>query len=251
MSAAYFSRTAQFNDRSDWPEMSSCASLYSDENTAFSGGIHKRRLTAFVGSACLLVLSLGLFACEESFEGPPEIVPARLTVSLDSLVVLNDGDSIDLQPPIQGGWVLFVGAVVRNVSQRGGSLLGELKRAKAPDGSPLAVPGGVLYSDERTAPLAPLPSGFAPPRSDGAAPWYLTMPNPNDTSNIATCPNPLDLDIVDGAFYLQVTYRDKLGRTASSYRKVIPRCTQADPQAAATCRCECSANYQPEKCAVR
>jgi hypothetical protein len=147
--------------------------------------------------------------------------------------------------------VLFVGAVVRNFSQRGGSLLGELRRGKAPDGSMLSQPGGVLYSDERTAPLAPLPSELAVPSPVGAGTWFITSPNPNDTANIATCPNPLDLDIVDGTFYLQVTYRDKLGRSATSYRRVIPRCLQTDPQAAAACRCECSASYQPEKCAIR
>lgn len=251
MSAAYSSTTAQFNDRSGRPVTPGSAAQPSDDRAGQRGASCRSRLTARVASACLGLLGLGLLGCEESFDGPPEIIPARLTTSLSELTVLRDGDTIDLQPPIQGGWVLFVGGVVRNFSRRGGSLLGELRRAKASDGSALSQPGGVLYSDERTTPLAPLPDGFAPPSSDGAGVWQLTQPNPNDTANIATCPNPLDLDIVDGTFYLQVTYRDKLGRSASSYRKVVPRCTQPDPQAAATCRCECQANYQPERCMIR
>lgn len=251
MSAAYSSRAALFNDRCDSSRVREAVPVASDEHARKKnqGGI--QRLTQWTVRAGLLLAVMSGSGCEESFDGPPEIAPARLTPSLDTLSLLSDGDAIELQPPIQGGWVLFVGAVVRNFSSRGGSLLGELRRAKAADGSLLSQPGGVLYSDERTAPLSALPAGFVAPSSDGTAPWRLTMPNPNDTSNIATCPNPLDLDIVDGTFFLQVTYRDKLGRSATSYRKVIPRCVQADPQANAACRCECQASYQPDKCVLR
>lgn len=210
-----------------------------------------RRWTRQVGVAGLAFVCVALLGCGESFDGPPEIVPARLNTTLDSFTVLNDGDTIDLQPPIQGGWVLFVGALVRNLSASGGSLLGELRRAKASDGSPLSQPGSILYSDERTAPTEALPAGFPAPATPGSVPWRLTHPDPNDTANISTCPNPLDIDIVDGVFFLQITYRDKLGRSATSYRKVVPRCTSPDPQSMADCRCQCAANYLPEKCVVR
>lgn len=186
--------------------------------------------------------------CGETFDGPPELVPAQLSRSLDSLVPLGDGDSIDLLPPIQGGYVLFVGAAVRNVSKTGGSLLGELRRARASDGTPLSQPGGVLYSDERSVTLQPLPGGFAIP--DARPGWLLSAPNPNDTANIAACPNPLEIAMVDSELFLQLTFRDAAGRSATSYRKVVPRCAQADAMTAMDCRCQCEANYQPRKCTL-
>lgn len=255
MSAAYSTRTAQFNDRHAAPKRTRVIPAISDGIRpgllASLAGPQARRWARQIGVAGLSLVCAFLLGCGESFDGPPEIVPARLNTTLDSFTVLKDGDAIDLQPPIQGGWVLFVGAAVRNFSSSGGSLLGELRRAKASDGSPLSQPGSILYSDERTAPTVALPAGFVPPSTSGTVAWRLTEPNPNDTANISTCPNPLDINIADVVFFLQVTYRDKLGRSATSYRKVVPRCTSPDPLAMADCRCQCAANYLPEKCVIR
>lgn len=243
MDAAYSTPAWQFNahnERNDSDGESGAGFTCRDD----SWPTGRVRLGWLAGCAGLLSL-LGA-GCGETFAGPPELVPAQLSRSLDSLVPLAEGDSIDLLPPIQGGYVLFVGAAVRNVSAQGGSLLGELRRARGSDGSPLTQPGAVLYSDERSVKLQPLPGGFAVPEATTG--WLLSAPNPNDTANISTCPNPLDIAMVDTELFLQVTFRDVAGRTATSYRRVTPRCAQADPMTAMDCRCQCEANYQPKKC---
>lgn len=241
MDAAYSTAAWQFNACEELADSDGKSSLQPAPEVARRPACRARclGLVAWAG----LVLSSG---CGETFSGPPELVPAQLARSLDRLLPLAEGESIDLLPPIQGGYVLFVGAAVRNVSASGGSLLGELRRARASDGTPLSQPGAVLYSDERSVKLQPLPGDFAVP--GGTSGWLLSAPNPNDTANISTCPNPLDLSIVDSELYLQLTYRDVAGRTATSTRKVVPRCAQADAMTQQDCRCQCEANYQPKKC---
>ncbi len=250
MDAAYSTAGGQFNARA---EVS--VSLPSGVGLLAESGPLSRRQRASVGPSrrrsqgAVLSLACFMLACGETFDGPPELVPAQLSRSLDSLVPVADGDSLDLLPPIQGGYVLFVGAALHNFSrQGGGSLLGELRRARAADGTPLNQPGAVLYSDERTVGVIPLPGSFPVPNLTTG--WQLSAPNPNDTANISTCPNPLDLSIVDSELFLQITFRDRVGRSATSYRKVVPRCAQADAMTAKDCRCQCGASYQPQKCTI-
>jgi len=250
MDAAYSTAAGQFN---------ACAEVSgtrpSSVGSAAGAGPLRERSHASVGPSiwhgpgALASLVCCMLACGETFDGPPELVPAQLSRSLDRLVPVADGDSLDLLPPIQGGYVLFVGAALHNFSsQGGGSLLGELRRARATDGTPLSQPGAVLYSDERTVGVIPLPVSFPVPSPTSG--WQLSAPNPNDTANISTCPNPLDISIVDSELFLQITFRDRAGRSATSYRKVVPRCAQADAMTAMDCRCQCGASYQPQKCTL-
>ena len=240
MDAAYFSVRACFNDRGV------------RRGTPLSSLAHSvglRRGGGVFAIVWVLLAAVTLSACDESFNGPAELVPARLTPTLDTLAVLSDGDAIELQPPIQGGWVLFVGALLRNVSGKGASLLGELRRGSAPDGTPLTEPGAILYSEERTVAVDDLlPPTLAPTADPG---WKMTRPDPNNTANIATCPNPLDVAIVDSSLYLRLVYRDQAGRTASAVRRVTPRCRQTDAQAQQLCACDCAAMSQPGKCTIR
>lgn len=193
--------------------------------------------------ACALLLFIaGAAACEEAFDGPPELVPARLDDG-GNLIALADGDEVELVRPIQGGHVLFVGALLRNVSSRG-SVLGELRRSEAP-GTPPGEPGPILVSDERSAAVEPLPGGTPAP---SAAPgWKRLEPDPTNLANVPACPNFLDVDAVDNQLFLRVVYRYG-GREVAAARKVWLRCAQRDAASQRECRCECLARYTIERC---
>jgi hypothetical protein len=200
----------------------------------------------------LSLVLLTAFGCGETFDGPPEIIAAQFVVNPpagadpSTLVEVKDGDTVPLVRPIQGGHVLFVGILGRNLSQRSASLLGQLRRSQAADGTPLAQPGGILFSDERSVGVIPLAAGVTPPRPVGG--WQQVLGDPNDLANIPTCPNPVNVDVVDNSLYLQLTYHDASGRSASTTHKVIPRCLQADASERRSCICECLANYTTDRC---
>lgn len=209
---------------------------------AGAAAVKGRRCWRTALACALVVLVAGTAACEEAFDGPPELVPARLDDG-GNLVAIADGDEIDLVRPIQGGHVLFVGALVRNVSSRG-SVLGELRRSEA-QGTPLTAPGPILVSDERSAAAEPLPDGTPAP---SAAPgWKRLEPDPTNLANVPACPNFLDVDAVDNQLFLRVVYRSG-GREVAAARKVWLRCAQRDAASQRECRCECLARYTIERC---
>jgi hypothetical protein len=72
--------------------------------------------------------------------------------------------------------------------------------------------------------------------------------DPNEVTNIATCPNPLDVDVVDNQLFLVITYKDADGRSAREVRSVVPRCTQMDPALREACICQCLAGYTTSRC---
>lgn len=224
-------------------------------------------------NACLLVAMLGIFfaGCDEEFDGPPDIVPAQFAALASPLgassggsagpprlVPIADGDTVELVQPVQGGFVLFVGAFGQNLSMRSASLLGELRRSTASDGSSLAQPGGVLYSDERSVSIQPLPeeallssggSALDLGPAAGKSPHdQQVVPELANLANIPACPNPLDVDVVDNPLFLVLRYRDAKGRSTSATRKVVPRCVQANPDERRSCICQCLAHYTTARC---
>lgn len=209
----------------------------------------RSKLLKIAALVLALVLAGSLWGgCGESFDGPPEIVPAQLLTSgaALSLSPIADGDSVRLVQPVQGGYVLFIGVLGRNLSTRSASLRGALRRSQASDGTPLDKPGGVLYFDERSVGVQPLSPELKPPT---AAPgWQQVLPEPNDTANIPACPNPLDADVVDNPLFLEVTYKDGQGRSASAVHKVVPRCMQDETEERAACICQCMARYTTTRC---
>lgn len=189
-----------------------------------------------------LLATIWTAGCGEKFAGLPEIVPAELSFGHDGEAVLRpirDGDTVQLLQPVQGGFVLYVGAFGRHLSLKSASLLGELRRSQAADGTPLAEPGGVMYSDERSVRIEVFSS------EQGT---HRVMPDPNEVANIPGCPNPLDVDVVDNPLFLVLTYKDATGRSVQAVRSIVPRCTQSDAQSRATCVCQCLAGYTTERC---
>lgn len=144
--------------------------------------------------------------------------------------VVAAGDPVDLTFPVQGGHVLFVAARVRNLA----ACRSELRaRLREPDGGPIAA-------EEKRV----IDFGTSAPQGFGEA-------DVSDTANVANvpaCPNWHTRDIVDADWLLEVTVRDRDGRTATTTRRVRPVCRQSDASARDLCVCECRANYFFGKC---
>ena len=199
------------------------------------------------GLAALLtaLLAAGLGAgCQGGVPGSLEVIPAQFAGS--GLVAVGSGAPVELVRPIQGGHVLFIGALVRGASGSRGTIRGELRRGESAAGEPLATPGPIIVFEERSTSLVELPAGPAPPTPDPG--WQQVRPDIGEVANIPACPNFLPIELPDHRLYVQITYTDEKGNTGTASRPVMPRCTQTDPGARNLCLCECRASYTIERC---
>lgn len=196
-------------------------------------------------AACLFALvslGAGCAACVPPSLPPIEVVPARLEEG--RLIPLVDGDFVDLVRPIQGGHVLFIGALVRNPADGDGTVLGELRQVGA-DGAA----GPVIVYDERTAAHEALPAGT--PAPSGQTGWRQVTPDISSVANIPVCPDFLDYDLVDATVFVRIRFKDSRGREGFADRKVKTRCAQTDAMERSLCRCECAAKYTIDRCYAR
>ena len=199
------------------------------------------------GLAALLtaLLAAGLGAgCQGGVPGSLEVIPAQFAGS--GLVAVGSGAPVELVRPIQGGHVLFIGALVRGASGSRGTIRGELRRGESAAGEPLATPGPIIVFEERSTSLVELPAGPAPPTPDPG--WQQVRPDIGEVANIPACPNFLPIEIPDRTLQIQIVYTDEKGNTGTALRPVMPRCTQAQTSARNLCLCECRANYTIERC---
>jgi hypothetical protein len=129
------------------------------------------------------------------------------------------GASLPLVEPPQGGQVVFVGVRARNIDGCGLLVTATLRDAAS---------GRAVGVDARPVDLARAVDG-----------WGET-PSPDDIStyaNVPVCPNPDAARALDGLPYvLEVSVKDRAGRTASATLDVVPSC--AEPS---LCPCECRA----------
>lgn len=184
--------------------------------------------------------------CQGPIAGSLEVVPTQFAGA--ELVPIAAGDPVELVRPIQGGHVIFIGALVRGASGSRGTIRGELRRSETAAGQPLppGTPGGIIVFEERSTTLVDLPAGTTPPSP--AAGWQVLRADISDVANIPACPNFLPIEIPDRTLQIQIVYTDEKGNTGTALRPVMPRCTQAQTSARNLCLCECRANYTIERC---
>jgi len=145
-----------------------------------------------------------------------------------SVVPLNDGDSIAILTPPQGGRVVFVGVRATNLDGCGVQLNGGLVDPKTTQVRP----------DSRTVNLTPTSdgwgvSGSAHGSAAGAISSFL---------NIPVCPNQWSTTDIEGNDYgLEVIVTDREGRKATKSIRVTPEC--GEPANLEQCQCLCRANY--------
>jgi hypothetical protein len=146
---------------------------------------------------------------------------------------LVDGAPLDLVRPPQGGFVVFVGAIARNLGDTTVALHGALRD-----------PSGVtIAEDSRTVSMQPSaedPTALVP-----------DLRSFTNVANVAVCPSSTTSDRFDMPFQIAVDVTEvSTRRTGSAVVNVVPSCRQADPMQLTLCKCECAANYSLGKCSM-
>jgi hypothetical protein len=174
-------------------------------------------------------------SCPAGFIGDQSLPPEVQMLATDGksmmLSPVNDGDSLLMEPPPQGGFVLYIGAAVRNV-----------------DGCNLELAGRLRDPNDNTQ------LGFDARDTDlvvGADGWGRSDPSDNSNeANVNACPDITAADRVNGSFVMELKATDRGGRTATVSHPVKLICDPSLPNAGyAECVCTCSANYFLGKCA--
>jgi hypothetical protein len=171
--------------------------------------------------------------CAAGFIGDATRSPQAVLVYTDGVSQMlweaRAGQAIPLEPPPQGGYVMYLAARVLNMDacvEFRGSLLDP-------------VSGAQVGFDARDATLQ---------RRDGWG-WPDATSNSN-LSNVNGCPDYSARDIQGQTYTLQMTIADRDGRTAVVTQPIVPTCRLSDAATQADCICTCSANYVLGKCAV-
>ena len=169
---------------------------------------------------------LALFSCPRTSPHPPcGIVGdaarpvALLPIAADgagNLHALHDGDSLQLQRPPQGGFVIYAGVAATNLNR---CLLSAAELIDPASGSPLT------NLDQRNADLAIDQAG------------YFWPPDVFQTPNIPACPDALHVGVVNRSAILRVDVQDIDGRTGRAEVRVTPVC--GDDK---SCACLCGPN---------
>ena len=129
--------------------------------------------------------------------------------------MLSDGDSVPLILPPQGGRVIFVGVRATNVDGCGLQLTGALRDLATQQ----------VRVDSRTVNLIDTGDGYGV----SGTPSTAVSTAISDFSNIPVCPNEWSSTNVYGTAYgLEVTIKDREGRTLTKKIQVTPECGQPD-----------------------
>jgi hypothetical protein len=159
---------------------------------------------------------------------PLEVVPLALVLTDQPTQVVNEGDTLTLRFPPQGGFVLWTTAKARDLTTAHAEIRSRLRRLKT----------NVIVSEEsRTPDMGPVP---------GEPGWFeaapLTLRNVN---HIPMCPTYENEPILGEAFVLEVTVSElddqnqHTGRSGTATRTVTVACAEG----ALSCECECSVGY--------
>jgi hypothetical protein len=167
-------------------------------------------------------------------QGDLLVLPAEFLAENAPLKMLEDGDSIQLTTPPQGGHIAMISAKVKNLPGIAMLLHVQIRRM---DGA------FIVAEEQRTVAMLDVPGepGFKQPN----------LASTSQASQVPICPEYGATEVLDREVLVQVeiTALDVDPRVkAIGGRKVVPRCSQVDPAALALCRCECAANYYLGKC---
>ena len=180
---------------------------------------------------CALLILLG--GCPQPIPPTPQCSPQRaqgdlaqpvqlVPIALDAggtLHALHDGDSIVLQRPPQGGFVLYAGAAARNVEACSAQLTAQLIDPST--GAP------ITGLDQRRTDFVIEHDGFFWPANGFT-----------QTGNIPACPDLLGRGVLARDAILRVDVIDADGRSARVEVKVKAVCESGDSY----CACLCGPN---------
>jgi hypothetical protein len=172
-------------------------------------------------------------SCPAGFVGDPALPPEGALIytnGRDGVIIEHrDGSPIPLEPPPQGGYVMYIAARVRNMNGCGIEFRGRLLN---PDN------GVEIGFDARSANLVV-----------GADGWGRPDPQNNaNLSNVNGCPDYTPRDVHALPHTLELTVVDRDRRTLTLRHTIVPTCMLSDPYWQNDCVCTCQANYFLGKC---
>ncbi len=197
-----------------------CSSGSSDDAaTTSSGG--GAATTASASSASTYPCELGFLGDPA---GEPQVLVRYVDQDLGTLVEVNDGDTMPISTPPQGGRVIFTAFRATNIVPCSVSVVATLADSA----------GTGERSDARTVNLAP--------QGDG---WGESDPeNFGTVAHLPVCPNVWSTqDIFDKPYNLTVTLTDKEDRVAETTVSVLPGCLEGGALND-ECHCICAAGYE-------
>ena len=149
------------------------------------------------------------------------------------LFPIGDGDRIPLSFPPQGGFVLFVGARMRGLTDSSVEL-----RTRVLD----PATAELVTGDARDIDLVP------DPETPGAV--IPDLRSYTNVDNITACPLAWSADIRDRPYVLEAEVTEySTHRVGRSRRTITPTCGAGnDVNHAALCRCLCETGFAPGKC---
>jgi len=136
-----------------------------------------------------------------------------------TFTTIADGGALLITGAPQGGYVLYAGALLQNVSECKVTLAAEL----LDPGSGAAL----TNRDQR--------QGNFGEALDGSVGWAAPDDDYADLPNIPACPDALGRGIVGVPSILQVTVTDELGKSGTFTQAVTAVCATGD----SSCRCQC------------
>jgi hypothetical protein len=164
---------------------------------------------------------------------PIALVPAQYdSVTMQLADMPASGGVLDLVRPPQGGYVSFVGARARNLTDGNVEIHGRLLDPQT---------NAIRFEDVRVVQL----------RRDGADPdaWLPDLRSYVNVANVAVCPSTGTGDLYNVPFTLQVELREtSTPRVGVASVAIMTACRQTDAQDLARCQCECAANFMLGKC---
>jgi hypothetical protein len=135
---------------------------------------------------------------------------------------------LPLEPPPQGGYVMYAGARARNLDGCGVIVRGDY----------FDEFGNQAGMDERSTNLVVRADGWGWPDAQ-----HLS-----EIPNLSACPDVSHLDIQGHPYNLRIRVTDRSGRMAEQMVPIVPTCMLSDAAVQADCICQCSADFTPGKC---
>jgi hypothetical protein len=161
---------------------------------------------------------------------PPEVELLVTDGASGLLQPVSPGGMVPLEPPPQGGYVVYATARVRNIDGCKVDFTGQFRNPA----------GGAMNGyDARTK--IDLKLG-----TDG---WgRIDASDNSNLTNVNPCPDYGAKNVQGDTWLLEVTAKDQSGRSGTASMPVVPTCSFSDPKLQANCICTCTANYTLGRC---
>jgi hypothetical protein len=199
--------------------------------------------------AATIALTCAVFACSNKSEHKQSGTEQEAAIDSGPLVVsaieadprtstftdLHEGDEAHLHSAPQGGFVIFVGARIRNLDTSSVELEGKLTDPQT----------GFVAADRYVeSTMIPAPDEPGALLSD-----YTSI---REVVHLYLCPNYETIDVVGRIYELEIRAKEVGAQESTGVAsvKVKPTCSANDGGLGSQCVCQCEAGYTKEKCSI-